>query len=150
MSKPARIEYMDDQTGYLLVKLGMVAGAVFERALLPSGMHPRHIRVLGFVHDAALSQQDLCALTGMDRTTMVTVVDQLEQRDYARRERSQVDRRKHVVRLTKSGAAAYQTATKRLLAAQEELLAPLATKEQAQLRRLLARLYEGRAGCEPA
>jgi DNA-binding MarR family transcriptional regulator len=141
MSKPARIEHMDDHTGYLLVKLGSVAGAAFERALLPSGMHARHVRVLGFIHDAALSQQDLCALTGLDRTTMVAVVDELEQRGYARRERSQVDRRKHVVRLTKSGASAYQTATKRLLATQDELLAPLAAKERAELRRLLNRLF---------
>ena len=132
---------IDSHTGYLLVKLGAAAADLFDRALLPLGLRGRHVRVLELIRDESPSQQDLCRLTGLDRTTMVAVVDELERLGHARRERNAADRRKHVVTLTEQGTAAFAEAVQRLARAQEELLGPLSASERDQLHRLATRLY---------
>lgn len=149
MTSRARIEHMDDHTGYLIIKVAGMAVPAFERALVSLGLNTRQVRVLGFLHGESLSQAELCARTGLDRTTMVAVLDELEQLGHATRERSKSDRRKHVVRITRNGKAAYAKATKKLLRAQEELLQPLAPAERAQLHALLSRLFDASQACAP-
>lgn len=133
---------MDTSTGYLLVKLGGGAGGYFDRALDPLGIRPRHVRVLSRIQTETRSQQDLCRLTGMDRTTMVAVVDDLERLGYARREASPTDRRKYVVVPTADGSAALQQAAVLLRKAETQFLAPLSDRERQQLNKLVRRLAE--------
>lgn len=131
---------LDTQTGYLLVKLGALAGARFDGVLAPLGLRGRHVRVIEEMRGASHSQQELCQATGLDRTTMVAVLDDLEQRGYARRSRSTADRRKHVVTLTGAGERAFKEAARALADAQEAFLAPLSAGERDQLRDLVERL----------
>lgn len=140
MTAEDTVDRMDDHTGFVLVKLGQAAAEQAERALAPLELRARHVRVLGFIHGQTLSQQDLCQATGMDRTTMVAVVDDLERLGYARRERSAADRRKHVITLTEPGAAVYEDAAGLLLKAQDAFLTPLSGAEREQLHTLLTRL----------
>jgi DNA-binding MarR family transcriptional regulator len=141
---------IDTHTGYLLVKLGVSAGARFERSLAPLGLRSRHVRVLEVIRGEGLSQRDLCRLTGMDRTTMVAVVDELERLGHVRRERSLSDRRKQVVTITESGIAAFTEAAARLTAAEQDLLAPLSRQERDQLHRLVSHLFTPQdADCAP-
>ncbi|GIH76254.1 MarR family winged helix-turn-helix transcriptional regulator [Planobispora longispora] len=137
---------IDTHTGYMLVRLGVAAAALFDDALIPLNLRGRHVKVMGHIHDGTPSQQDLCRLTGMDRTTMVAVVDDLERLGHARRERSATDRRKHVVILTAEGAAALTEALRLLAEAQEELLSPLPAAERDQFHDLVSRLFAARAG----
>ncbi|GAA2584962.1 MarR family transcriptional regulator [Actinomadura fulvescens] len=132
---------IDGQTGYLLVKLGGSAGARFERALAPLGMKGRHVRVLEILRNDPRSQSELCQETGMDRTTMVAVIDELERLGCVRRERSLTDRRKHVVSMTERGGTALGESAVLLTQAQDELLAPLSAAERDRLHALLIRLY---------
>ncbi|RJL35480.1 MarR family winged helix-turn-helix transcriptional regulator [Bailinhaonella thermotolerans] len=134
-------ERIQGHTGYLLAKLGSAAAARFERALEPLGLRPRHVMVLQEIRAAALSQQDLCAIIGMDRTTMVAVLDELERRGYAQRERSAADRRKHVVAPTPEGEAAFREAAGLMRAAEREFLAPLDEAQRDQLHHLVSLLY---------
>lgn len=137
----AELDRMESHTGYLLTKLGNAAGAWFEKSLQPTGLLARHVRVLSYIQTEQLSQQDLCRLTGMDRTTMVAVVDDLERLGFAQRETSQADRRKRVVTPTTTGTKALRTATKRMKEAEEALLAPLSPTEQQKLHTLLTKLF---------
>jgi DNA-binding MarR family transcriptional regulator len=136
-----RADRIETQMGYMLIKLGSAASALLEQTLLPLGLRGRHVRVLELIHGETQSQQDLCRLTGMDRTTMVSVIDELERLSYAHRERNVTDRRKHVVTLTDQGAAAFGDALIRMAKAQEEFLAPLSGEERDQLRGLMTRLF---------
>jgi DNA-binding MarR family transcriptional regulator len=136
------------RTGFVLVELGKAATAAAEEALAPLGMRARDLLVLTCTERAALSQQELCALTRLDRTTMVGVVDALERLGLARRERSATDRRRHVVVLTELGARALRRAEKLLDAAEEGLLADLAPAERTALRELAERLLERVRGAE--
>ena len=146
-----RADGIDTQMGYMLIKLGSAAAALLDRTLLPLGLRGRHVRVLELIHGEDLSQQDLCQRTGMDRTTMVGVIDELERLGFAYRERDVTDRRKHIVILTEQGEAAFGDALIRMAKAQEEFLAPLSGQERDQLRELMTRLYvrEEHAVCAP-
>lgn len=107
------------------------------------------MRVLDRIQSDALSQQDLCRLTGMDRTTMVAVLDDLERLGYARREPSLTDRRKHVVMPTDAGRSALTEAAVLLRNAEVAFLSPLSAAERKQLNALVARLAEaGLPDCE--
>lgn len=141
MNTPVVEERMESATGFILVKLGGAAGVLFEQAVRPTGMRPRHIRVLGYVQTQTLSQQELCQLTGMDRTTMVAVVDELERLGHARREASSTDRRKRVVTPTPAGLKALVQAADLMKQAESQLLAPLSAAERRQLNKLLGRLF---------
>jgi len=131
---------METSTGYLLVKFGGAAGGYFDRSLQSLGIRPRHVRVLEKIRTDTLSQQDLCRLTGMDRTTMVAVVDDLERLGYARRVPSPTDRRKRVVTPTESGLVALSESETLLRKAEAALLSPLSATEQKQLNDLVSRL----------
>ncbi|MHA6628857.1 MarR family winged helix-turn-helix transcriptional regulator [Pseudonocardia sichuanensis] len=128
-------------TGYLMFRVGDAARDRIEQELAQWGLAGKELRVLAFAHEGACSQQDLTRLTGMDRTTMVAVVDKLERLGYARRERSAADRRKYVVAVTGAGADALGAAAARLAAAEAEFLAPLDADERRQLNGFLVRLH---------
>jgi DNA-binding MarR family transcriptional regulator len=150
MDTPVVEDRMESATGFILVKLGGAAGVLFEQAVQSTGMRPRHIRTLGYVQTQGLSQQELCQLTGMDRTTMVSVVDELERLGYARREASSTDRRKRVVTPTPAGLKALVKAADLMKQAEAQLLAPLSATERRQLNGLLGRLFTPELlACDP-
>jgi DNA-binding MarR family transcriptional regulator len=128
-------------TGYLMIRIGDASRDRIERELGRWGLAGKELRALAFAHEGTCSQQDLARLTGMDRTTMVAVVDKLERLGYVRRERSAADRRKYVVGVTGAGADALSAAAGRLAEAEAEFLAPLGADERRQLNLLLTRLH---------
>jgi DNA-binding MarR family transcriptional regulator len=142
MSAPSVSQLIASASGFLVLRLGDLARERMDAALREWQLTGRELRVLGHAHGTALSQRDLGELTGMDRTTMVAVVDKLERLGYARRERSVTDRRKQLIALTPAGHAALDQALGRLAALEADFLAPLAADEQRRLNDLLMRLYQ--------
>lgn len=137
-------------TSHMMLRLGDAARAVIGNALDSWSLTGRDLRVLSVAHGEGLSQRELGRLTGMDRTTMVAVVDKLERLGYAHRERDLADRRKYLVRLTDAGTKVVDEALDQLSKAEAEFLSPLNAAEQRQLNRLLARLYEKHdPACDP-
>ncbi|WP_433128858.1 MarR family winged helix-turn-helix transcriptional regulator [Micromonospora sp. CA-240977] len=128
-------------TGYLLLRLANLAGARIEQALLPFRLRGRDLRVLAFVEGEELSQRDLCQRTGLDRTTMVAVIDELERSGHVRRERSSSDRRKQLISVTADGRAILSEALAVLRRTEADFLAPLAEDERRQLHRQLSVLF---------
>jgi DNA-binding MarR family transcriptional regulator len=127
--------------GYLLIKLGELTLEAAERALLPLGLRARQFNVMTMAAaNPALSQQDLSRLLGVDPTIMVALVDDLERQDLVRRERSQADRRRYVLRLTSDGRNALRQGFNAVQGAEAELLAPLTAIEAATFKTLAARL----------
>jgi DNA-binding MarR family transcriptional regulator len=53
--------------------------------------------------DHPLSQQEVAEQLGVDRTTMVALVDALESKGLVERHRNAADRRKNIVQLTSAG-----------------------------------------------
>ena len=140
-TSPPISSWISSATGYLMFRVGDAARGRIEQELARWRLTGKELRVLAFAQEEPRSQQDIARLTGLDRTTMVAVVDKLEGLGYARRERSPADRRKYVVAVTPAGADALAAAAARLAEAEAEFLAPLDEGERRALNSYLVRLY---------
>ncbi|GAB1689226.1 MarR family winged helix-turn-helix transcriptional regulator [Krasilnikovia sp. M28-CT-15] len=135
-------DQLASRTGYVLIKLGEEALAAAERALAPLGLRAKHVNVLTLIETHRLSQQQLSTGIGLDRTTMVGLVDDLEAGGYATRERDPDDRRRYVVSPTTAGIAALRAAEKVLDEVEAAVFAGLSTAERRTLHQLATRALE--------
>ena len=92
-----------------------------------------------------MTQKALGDALRIDRTTMVTLLDDLEGKGYVTRQRHPRDRRAFLVHPTDSGRAAKLAAVRILDEQQRLFLAPLTPAERRQLAALLTRLGAQRA-----
>lgn len=86
------------------------------------------------------SQQQAARRLGVDRTTMVGLLDGLEGQGLLARQPDPADRRRNVVVLTNAGRRALKDAKAASDRAERELLADLSSTEAHQLRAMLARV----------
>lgn len=93
-----------------------------------------------------VSQAELGRRLGMDRKSIVVVLDRLQANGLARRATDPSDPRRNTVTITPDGLAALHHADKKLAAAHEKLLEPLDQHERRQLNVLLQRLVEHHFG----
>jgi MarR family transcriptional regulator, lower aerobic nicotinate degradation pathway regulator len=128
----------------LLIGLHLASRRVaseIEAALAPYGMRLRAFMVLGMLDEfGELSQQAIGARLGVDRTTMVGIVDELEQRGLVERNRRPEDRRQYALRITDTGKALRTQMEDAADEAEERLLAGLPRTTKVALRRALAHL----------
>ncbi len=110
-------------------------------ALAPVGIHARDLGVLLAIDsNEPASQQQIAQRLGIDRTTMVALIDALEAKGIIARRPDAEDRRRNVVELTPAGQGILRQAIAASDAAEAELLAPLSAEEGELLRDLLARV----------
>jgi DNA-binding MarR family transcriptional regulator len=140
-TQPAAAEPLPElagRLGYLLKHAQLALAELTAAALAPFGISGRQLAVLIAVDGAApLSQQEAAGRLGVDRTTMVALVDELEAMGLVRRQRDPGDRRKNVVALTEAGGGTLTGATAASDAAERQFLAPLPGGEAAALRAAL-------------
>jgi DNA-binding MarR family transcriptional regulator len=89
-----------------------------------------------------LTQIELATTMAIDRTAMVYLIDDLEQRALVERVRSPQDRRAFLIHLTAGGRDAQRRAAAALDGAAETLLTPLDEAERHYLIDLLARIAD--------
>lgn len=92
-----------------------------------------------------IGQSRLAEAMEVDRSTIVKVVDQLEERGLILRAASPHDKRSHCLRLTAEGREALRRMEALVLRHEDEFTGVLSAAERKLLVRLLTRLYE-RAG----
>lgn len=110
-------------------------------ALAPFGIHARDLGVMLVIdRSEPASQQQVAERLGVDRTTMVAIIDALEAKGIISRRPDTEDRRRNVIELTPAGQDVLLQATAASDEAEAELLAPLSQDERTQLRDLLARV----------
>ncbi|MDA0137310.1 MarR family winged helix-turn-helix transcriptional regulator [Solirubrobacter deserti] len=127
--------------GYLLKRAQLALGELHEELLEPSGISARELALLLLLdgHEPE-SQQQTARRAGIDRTTMVALVDGLEGKGLVARRPDAADRRRNVIELTDSGRSTLQEATRASDEAERRLLAALDADEAAQLRAMLQRI----------
>lgn len=89
---------------------------------------------------APLSQSDAAHRLGVDRTTMVALVDALEGKGLVERQRSAQDRRRNAVRLTPAGHDLRRRAEAARQEMERHFLAPLPAEDAAAFVRALQTL----------
>jgi DNA-binding MarR family transcriptional regulator len=126
---------------FLLTFAGMRQGRRMRAALAEFGMHPRELGVLTLVANRpGCTQQQLSDQTGIDPSSMVAVLDELEQRGFAERRPHPDDRRKRAIHLTPEGAKARARCMTEAMRLQGELLKDLSPAEGAEFLRLLRKV----------
>src|SRR3712207_782235 len=92
---------LESWLGYLLTKAAHRYSACLEQALAREDLTPRrYALLLALEAGGPRSQQSLGELLRIDRTTMVAVIDELEERGLVERRRDPRDRRVWAVHLT--------------------------------------------------
>ncbi len=127
--------------GFLLSWNGQRMAFRFAEALEPLGLRPPHFGVLTLIdaHPGS-AQQELVSRSLIDASSMVAVIDELEEMGLAERRRHPDDRRKHAVHLTARGRRTLQRARETSVRMAQEVFAPLDADELETLRRLLRKL----------
>ena len=87
-------------------------------------------------------QQELGSLLGIDRSTMVSLIDQLETAGLARRRPSATDRRAREIAITPKGRRLLQEARKLISQVEDEVLGGLTAEERRRLLTLLRRALD--------
>jgi MarR family transcriptional regulator, lower aerobic nicotinate degradation pathway regulator len=127
--------------GFLLSWNGRRTSHIFTRALEPLGLRPPHFGVMTLVDtDPGVTQQELAQRSLIDPSSMVAVVDELEELGYAERRPHPGDRRKHAVHLTKDGQKVLGRARTAAMRTARTSFAPLDEGEVETLRLLLRKL----------
>lgn len=124
--------------GYLLKHAQARMVELSDAALEPVGVTSRELGVLLTVAEGEPPSQQQAALRlGVDRTTMVAVLDALEDKGLVARRPHAQDRRRNVVALTEAGTRAVREAVRASDAAEAELLAALDADAARTLREAL-------------
>jgi DNA-binding MarR family transcriptional regulator len=87
-------------------------------------------------------QQELGSALGIDRSTMVSLIDQLESAGLAVRRPSATDRRAREIAITPKGRRTLQRARELILEVEDEVLAGLSAGERGELLALLRRALD--------
>lgn len=131
-----------DDVGHALARVAQALGSHELLALHELGLDLRSYAVLALAAETALGQVEISDLTGVDRSTVVSVVDRLEQAGLVVRRPSTRDRRMRIVEPTDEGRRLARTAVDRVRALEATFMSPLEDAERdvflAGVRRLAA------------
>jgi DNA-binding MarR family transcriptional regulator len=132
---------MSDRLGFLLGRAHMAHREIAAAALAPLELGPRQFGALSVLADEGpLSQQRLGERTGLDRTTMVALVDGLERGGLVERERNPDDRRAYALRATPRGRRVLERAAAAVERAEAEFLARVSAQDARRLKQILRTL----------
>jgi len=124
--------------GYLLKHAQLRLAELTASAMAPFGITGRQLAVLIAIDSQApLSQQEVAGRLGVDRTTMVLLIDELESKQLVQRRRDPDDRRKNVVMLTDAGRTTLREASSASAEAERLFLGQLSEDEASRLRQAL-------------
>jgi DNA-binding MarR family transcriptional regulator len=133
----------DDVLGYLLKHTYVALQQRMDAALADTGLTARDLGVLRLIAGRpAPSQQEISTVLGVDRTSMVALLDALERRGIILRRPAERDRRRNVVELTDTGWNTFRRAESLHTEAEKAFTAMLGDPATADLRRILRRVLE--------
>jgi DNA-binding MarR family transcriptional regulator len=143
--QPALPPSMRERAPFLLYRASEISHSLANQMLAEMGLSARQAGILTMVAELEpMTQKALGDALGIDRTTMVALLDDLEDKGYVARQRHPRDRRAFLVQPTDSGRDAKAAAVRILDEQQRQFLAPLNPAECRQLTGLLRRLCRPR------
>ncbi len=129
------------QIAFLLDRIGSRGGNGFAELLRPLELRPKTFAVMNLVDlGDGPSQQQIGAAMELDPSGLIGTLDELEERGWLERRRSESDRRRHALHLTAAGAEKLAAGRRAARQRAEDLVAPLSEREREALLRLLRKL----------
>lgn len=138
---------------WLLKQTSHALSTELVAALAPLEVSPRGYHVLTAALTGERTQTELAQLVGLDKTTMVVTIDELEAAGLVKRVPSTVDRRARIIAVTGAGEQKVLEGREIMDRVQREVLATLPARERQGLLEALNRLISDRlaepVACNP-
>lgn len=132
---------LPELVGYNLRKAQIAVFQNFQAAVSPHDITPGQFGVLTLIREnSGLSQSELGTAVGIDRSTMVAVIDRLESRGLVVRAPSPRDRRSYALRLSPEGERLLDDVVPRIRAHEKTMTKDLSRHEVQALITLLAKV----------
>ena len=126
---------------FLLKRLGWAVKDRVADAFEAAGFSPYHYAILAVLEEGdRATQATIADALASDRSYLVGLLDELEERALVERRRDPADRRRHLVRLTPAGKKVLARLRAVHQRVDDEFFAPLSADERATLHTLLHRL----------
>ena len=139
-ASPEQID-IDNQPGYYIRRLHQISVAIFLQETEPFGVTPVQYAALQTVgNHPGIDQRTLARTIGLDTSTIAGVIDRLELRGLLVRNASLEDRRVRQLTLTDEARQLLTEVAPSMLKAQQLILAPLSSQDQAEFTRMLRQL----------
>lgn len=129
---------------WLLAQAHYALAGELAAALEPLSISPRGHSVLAAAMTGSYTQTQLADLVGLDKTTMVVTLDELEAAGLARRVTASTDRRARVVEVTAKGRRKVTQADEVMVRVQADVLSALGKSGGAALVEALGQLVQQR------
>ncbi|GAA1566094.1 MarR family transcriptional regulator [Actinomadura kijaniata] len=128
----------------LLAVTAHVSKETMEEHLATMDLSVREHVVLNAIAEGAPTQLAIARKAGLDKSTLIPVLDQLERKALVERHPDPADRRARVVTMTDAGRRSLTRSTRTVARTETELLADLTPDERTQFLAMLQRITEGR------
>src|SRR5258705_9456705 len=124
------LERVADRPTWLLGRANARSQALLAAAFAEAEMRGYHFRVLAALEQhGPTSQADLSRTTGIDTSDVVAAVNHLVSTGFVRRQPDEVDRRRNVISITKSGLIAVERVGRVVDRVQDAVLEPMSENE---------------------
>jgi DNA-binding MarR family transcriptional regulator len=142
-ARPSADAPVTEFAGQLFFRLWRASHTRAADVLATVGLTPASFGLLNVVGArGGAIQQELGAVMGIDPSTMVSLIDQLESAGLAKRRPCPTDRRAREVTITAKGRRLLERARAMILEVEGEVLGGLSTKERRDLLALMHRALE--------
>ena len=134
---------LGDYVGFRMRRVQNQLSADFMAATAHFGLRSGLFSSLALIDaNPGMSQQELSSAVGLDKSITVQIVDELERRGWAQRERSKVDRRRHALTALPAGKDFLDQLFKIMETVEAEVLAQLSPDERLIFDGALDRMYD--------
>lgn len=127
---------------YCLYKAALKLRYELDRALAPEGLFAPHMGIFRLLHGAAepMSQVEIAAQLGVNRATMVKLLDHLEALKVIERRTHAADRRVNQIALTAKGKKMADKVAQLRQQVEDDFLSPLDAQERAVVKKAIPKL----------
>ena len=142
-STPITIDAVYDAPGYLFRRMQQIAVSIFMEECRAFDLTPVQYAALIAIHThPGIDATRLSAVIAFDRSTLGSVIERLQAKDYIERKPAREDKRIKLLHLTKSGAAILREIIPAVQRAQARMLEPLKPADRKALLGLLVQLVD--------
>ena len=132
------------QASVLIARIARVVRQRFEQVLTPLGLSQRDAIALTYLRGhGPTPQQQLAERLRLDASSMVCLLNELEESELVVRRRDRADRRRAIVQLSDKGEQTLRQVDDAVDVVEQEMLTGLDLEERSTLHGLLARLHFG-------
>lgn len=138
---PAAFGLLPDLLGYHLRRAQSAVFQDFAAAMNGADVTPGQFGVLALIDaNRGLSQTQLAEILGIDRSTLVAVIDKLEHQGLVERAARPNDRRSHALQLSRDGRQRFLALSRRVKQHEKRIARQLSARERATLIALLQKI----------